>query len=110
MSETPYVEADALLALIRDDRDEAVRLLNEMTAAERASLASSAEKLAHLADDRNRCRGCGEVPATLAGVVFVGFGTRERWHNACYTIELERRAALGDRRARAHLNLRHSAP
>lgn len=82
-TETPYVETEALLAMMRGDRDEALRLVDEMLPNERASLSAAACALATFADSRNRCPGCDRfVPLTEA--ITVGLlGPRELWHRSC---------------------------
>lgn len=45
-AETPYIETQALLAILNDDHDGLCELLDEMTERESAELARSADKLA----------------------------------------------------------------
>jgi hypothetical protein len=48
MAGTPYAETEALLAVLRDDESEAMRILAEMTTFERKALTGHAERLASL--------------------------------------------------------------
>jgi hypothetical protein len=84
MSETPYVETDALLAVIRGDVEEARRLVDEeMMPGERAALLGHLHELAFLVDDRNRCQGCGE-PVRARDGISIGLGSREIWCRPCH--------------------------
>jgi hypothetical protein len=84
MSETPYVETDALLAVMRGDVDEARRLVDgEMMPGERAALLGHLRELVFLVDDRNRCEGCGEPVRPTEGIS-VGLGARTIWCRPCH--------------------------
>lgn len=54
MPETPYVETEALLAVMNGDEDEARRILGGMYRGERVDLLGHAERLAELAEEINR--------------------------------------------------------
>lgn len=57
MAETPYAETEVLLAVMRDDEEEALALLAEMTATERKALQGYADEVSRLA--WSWCAACG---------------------------------------------------
>lgn len=87
MPETPFLEANVLLAVIRGDEDEALRLLDEeFLPGERAQLVEHLNRLSILADDRLRCPGCNKPTDAMTSVLSVGFlgGPRAHWHRGCF--------------------------
>ncbi len=86
MAQTPWLETEALLAVMSEDEDEALRILDEMLPGERRAFVEHLDRLSLLADDTQRCQGCGKLADPLASVsrVSIGFGrSREHWHREC---------------------------
>lgn len=84
MAETSFAETEALLAVMSEDDDEALRILDDMLPGERRALVGHLSHLSYLADDRLRCPRCGQ-PAEPLGSVSVGHlgGPRRQWHRSC---------------------------
>lgn len=106
MPDARVVATEILLAVMRGDEDDALRLLDQvLTENERTALAGHARRLTDLADRRKRCPMCGGWAADEEAVLVDlgsgadGAGSRWRWHRACHEVDLSRRASAGDRRA-----------
>jgi hypothetical protein len=85
VTETQFVETEALIALMRDEPDEAQQIIDEMMPGERHALAAAATELGRRADDRYRCPGCGDWIERHEPRESVGLGGRnlQDWHPAC---------------------------
>jgi hypothetical protein len=107
VADTPFAETEALLALLRDDEPAAVGIVDDMLPGERRAFGAVLGRLAMLVDGRQRCPRCGGWAAD-EDAVMQRLPDR-RWHRACHLADLEQRAARGDRRARAILELTRRA-
>lgn len=91
MPETPYIETNALLAVMNGNDDEALKLVDELLPGERANLVKHLSRLSALADDRYRCRGCGQTTANnrASTVIYSGYlgGPRAAWHRECHAAQ-----------------------
>jgi hypothetical protein len=84
VAETPYAETEALLAVLREDEDEALRIVDDMLPGERRRFVEQLDRLSLLADDTQRCPGCNR-PTDPRSSVSVGqlFGPRRHGHSEC---------------------------
>lgn len=88
MAETPYAETEALLAMLNDDEDEALRILGEMYPRERRALVEKLDRLSLLAEDRFRCPRCRKPVEPISSVSVGHLGEpRAQWHRECLATE-----------------------
>ena len=105
MSETPYTETEALLAILNEDDDRADDLIKAMHAFERINLAKAAQLLASMCT--SRCAVCDDFipagsPSTATYVGGFPGGQRVLHHTDCPLPRTPpRRAALADSEAPA---------
>lgn len=85
-TETPYVETEALLALLNDDEERALALIADMLPNERASFAKVAARLAALTDGHCWCFRCGAAVALADSVTTFARPSRT-YHRACLAAE-----------------------
>lgn len=97
MAETPYLETEALLAVMNGDEEEALRIIDEeMSPRERRTFIDQLDRLSLLADDTQRCPRCKKLVDPLASVsrISVGFGSpREHFHRECLDAQRAEEAA-----------------
>jgi hypothetical protein len=87
-AETPYAETEALLAVMNGDEEEALRLVDELLPGERAALVKHLRKLAHIADDTQRCVECKRPVDPWKSVFIFRGGTN--WHAECLATNRKR--------------------
>lgn len=80
---TPYTETEALIAVMRGDEAEALRLTDEMTRTERMELLRHAEDLVTYLNPGNRCRGCDRFLRWNEGVTVGPASPRIRYCAGC---------------------------
>jgi hypothetical protein len=82
---TQFAETEALLAILEEDEDEALRILDDMLPGERRWLINRLDRLSLLADDTQRCPRCRKFVDLTGCVSRMNFNTGERdnWHRDC---------------------------
>lgn len=98
MPETPYAEADALLALLAGDQERALELVAQLLPGERLALRDAARHLADIADPGSYCPGCHRyVPAGEAAGGYLHAG--DRWCRGCWPAHFRASLPSGKRSA-----------
>jgi hypothetical protein len=82
---TPFAETEALLAVMEEDEDAALEILDDMLPGERRAFMAHLNRLSLLADDTQRCPRCHRLVDIIKGVSRINFdnGERDNWHRDC---------------------------
>jgi hypothetical protein len=95
MAQTPYAETEALIAVMSEDEDEALRILDDMLPGERRRFVDQLDRLSLLADDTQRCPRCRKLVDPLASVMRASVGTGQ-WHRDCLEAQRAEQGCEGD--------------